>query len=631
MNQLPRFLLISLFFLAQAFAIEVITVQGPSEPTPEIQQLDLKDSFFFTPAVNLSPSSELEHLTGLRSPVLNAGAGAGSIGVYLENVSFRAQGYGNTNQLLGAPYELLFSEIYPGPSSERGNIIHGHIQYRSLKSQRKGTRARLSSDTQSRYRLILDHQSPQTLVAGVYDRSTGWREGSAFTQAKGHFHQFYNLGQVEGSTQLYLYSIDQNTSGYLIGKDSYRDRARLRQSDLEGAYRQAQGLLVRQNFLFDEHQLTLFARSHQMDFNMHWFPTAPTEDNSHTSYGAVYGYSRELTSTLTTSLETTYDFTRGRLEETQTQPSIGPFLQGEHYDYSIKSHYLSGVLSLHWRPLDRLLVQPGVRLNFHQHQYQNNLSNGILGRYKRVPSRTDRYRFAQPYLHLETLLGPWGKLKLKLDRSARSPEVNDLYRQLANQKDEEIPFERISSAELRYELTRDQYRGGLSLYTMRKRDFYFRDANADNILGKTQHQGLEFDFHFSPRPVLELGVYGTHALHRYVFDLEPTITYGQVIESAPRSSYSGHITLRPLDRFRLGLHGQYLSSYFIDTSNQHSYSGYTLFHLQGSLSIKRSTLSLSIRNLFDTRYAERADYFQGQYRYFPGRPRVVFLGLEHLF
>ena len=33
-------------------------------------------------------------------------------------------------------------------------------------------------------------------------------------------------------------------------------------------------------------------------------------------------------------------------------------------------------------------------------------------------------------------------------------------------------------------------------------------------------------------------------------------------------------------------------------------------------------------NLLDTAYADRADYAFGSYRYFPGMPRQVYVGLE---
>jgi iron complex outermembrane receptor protein len=38
--------------------------------------------------------------------------------------------------------------------------------------------------------------------------------------------------------------------------------------------------------------------------------------------------------------------------------------------------------------------------------------------------------------------------------------------------------------------------------------------------------------------------------------------------------------------------------------------------------------SLRVDNVFDTAYADRADYAFGSYRYFPARGRAVFLSLD---
>jgi outer membrane receptor protein involved in Fe transport len=39
--------------------------------------------------------------------------------------------------------------------------------------------------------------------------------------------------------------------------------------------------------------------------------------------------------------------------------------------------------------------------------------------------------------------------------------------------------------------------------------------------------------------------------------------------------------------------------------------------------------ALHIDNLFDKRYADRADFAFGNYRYFPARGRAVFLSLDY--
>ena len=53
-----------------------------------------------------------------------------------------------------------------------------------------------------------------------------------------------------------------------------------------------------------------------------------------------------------------------------------------------------------------------------------------------------------------------------------------------------------------------------------------------------------------------------------------------------------------------------------------------LLHLRASVRLgERWSLSGRVHNLTDTRYAERADFAFGNFRYFPGRERSLFIEL----
>jgi iron complex outermembrane receptor protein len=68
-----------------------------------------------------------------------------------------------------------------------------------------------------------------------------------------------------------------------------------------------------------------------------------------------------------------------------------------------------------------------------------------------------------------------------------------------------------------------------------------------------------------------------------------------------------------------------VGDYWIDAANLHRYSGYGLVNLRGLWQFApRWTTALRVTNALDVRYADRADYAFGTYRYFPGRPRAVF-------
>ena len=76
------------------------------------------------------------------------------------------------------------------------------------------------------------------------------------------------------------------------------------------------------------------------------------------------------------------------------------------------------------------------------------------------------------------------------------------------------------------------------------------------------------------------------------------------------------------------LEATWVDKYYIDPNNQHSYPGHELVNARAEWLISEKLRStLTVTNLLDTGYAERADYGFGNYRYFVGEPRSAVLGL----
>ena len=68
--------------------------------------------------------------------------------------------------------------------------------------------------------------------------------------------------------------------------------------------------------------------------------------------------------------------------------------------------------------------------------------------------------------------------------------------------------------------------------------------------------------------------------------------------------------------------------YFLDAANSQRYDGHDLLHLRWQRGLGRHwTLGARVMNLLDTRYAERADLAFGNFRYFPGAGRSLFLSV----
>ena len=79
----------------------------------------------------------------------------------------------------------------------------------------------------------------------------------------------------------------------------------------------------------------------------------------------------------------------------------------------------------------------------------------------------------------------------------------------------------------------------------------------------------------------------------------------------------------------LELEGIRMGPYYLDAANTARYPGHTLFNLRADWATSATTtLFARITNLTDREYAERADLAFGNFRYFPGLPRRLFVGIE---
>ena len=112
--------------------------------------------------------------------------------------------------------------------------------------------------------------------------------------------------------------------------------------------------------------------------------------------------------------------------------------------------------------------------------------------------------------------------------------------------------------------------------------------------------------------------------------LDQRIVAGLDVDTAPRNLSNFRLGWSPHVRFGAQLEVVQVGSYFVDASNSRSYPGHWLAHLRitGQLGAGwRATLRLD--NLMDRAYADRADFAQGDYRYFPGAGRRTQLQIEY--
>jgi outer membrane receptor protein involved in Fe transport len=212
----------------------------------------------------------------------------------------------------------------------------------------------------------------------------------------------------------------------------------------------------------------------------------------------------------------------------------------------------------------------------------------------------------------------------------RPPEMTELYRLQRAQRVADLEPEQLRSLELGLKGSYEAVAFELALYDMDRDGVILREANGENVAnGRTTHRGIEYDLRWRPWPTLELAAAGTWALHRYDFtrrvDGGESIVRGNDIDTAPREVGRYGIEWSPAAALEFEAELMVVGPYWLDASNEHRYGGYELVNLRGLWRFAPGwTAALRVTNALDTRYAARADYAFGTYRYFPGEPRAVY-------
>lgn len=604
------------------------------------------------PGVDIQQGSGAEHLTAIRSPVLTGSAGAGSF-LYLEDgVPMRASGFGNVNALMDAMTEEAGGiEVVRGPGSALygSNAEHGLINVLSRAPSLTleasltgwlGPHGVQNLNGTASTTIESDDGSSQGFRGSfALSEDGGFQANSGYGQQKGQFrYDFKNIGTRIRATMTAV-NLNQETAGYIVGYEAYKNPALYKTNPNPEAYRDAWAI---RSAIRIEHDLgdnqtiafTPYMRTNRMRFLMHFLPTEPIETNGHWSGGLLSSYEKTLNGGHKIIIGFDSEYTDGFVNENQTAPTPASppgYVQGIHYDFTVKEIVLAPYIHTVWNLDDATQLTAGARYEFTRYDYNNLTATGITGRYYRPADRNDTFSNLTPKLGLTHKFNDKIIGFLNIARAARAPQMSDLYRLQPGQDPNIINSEILDSVEVgaRGQIGMAEYE--VSTYFMKKRNYAFRDSANNNITnGKTKHMGIEFALTTPLAWGFDLAAAGTYARHTYDFtDIPDQIYPGNDIDTAPRTIANVRLGYNfDDDQARVEFEWVHMGSYKTDTANLHSYAGHDLLNLRAEYAV---TENLSIfgrlSNLLDTRYADRADYssFSGD-RYFPGEDRALYAG-----
>jgi outer membrane receptor protein involved in Fe transport len=621
--------------------------------------------FTRVPDVWVSRGDGQESLIAIRSPVLTGAGACGAFQILEDGIPIRPTGFCNVNELFEVDFaQAAAVEVARGPASSQygANALHGAINIITPRPGPQPWTFSLEAGPDDTYTGRVSSGAPHWRLDAQGLDTNGFRDDTPSDEQKLGVGHLASVGRWEVLTHLSASNLNQKTAGYIVGKDAYRDARLSRQNLNPGAYRDASSAraysawrtVVGEGTALS---ITPYARWSRMDFLQHFLPGQPTETNGQGSAGVIVDLRKRLAGGIDWQGGASLEYAHGFVTEIQDHPitSGSAFLKatrpaGVHYDFTVDSR-----MAALWEALDVPLdaasawhLLPSLRAEYLGYDYNNRALTGNT-RDDGTPCGFGGCLFNRPADrrdHFDNLAGRLGLRRGELadgqwhgawSSAFRPPQVSELYRLQRGQNVADLKSERLDGIELGYRRAWSDLRIDVTAFGMKKRHFIFTDAQGFNVSnGKTRHYGLETELTWRPAARHELNLAASLARHRYAFDRAASggevIKSGNEIDTAPPFMASAHWLYRPRRDLTLELEGIRMGPYYLDAANTARYPGHSLLNMRADWAASaHTTLFVRIINLTNRDYAERADFAFGEYRYFPGQPRSVFVGMEWMY
>jgi len=615
------------------------------------------------PGVSLQRGNGQESLPGIRSAVLTGAGACGSVLILEEAIPVRGPSFCNVNELFDTHFEQASRlEVVRGPSTAfyGSNSLTGSVNVSlPLKGpdtvslevgandyvRAKGTASYFSGDGAGRFFVTLTDDG-------------GYRDEAGYNQQKISWRHHQTLGRWKLNAGLTATRLDQETAGFITGRDSYLDRTLARQNPNPEAFRKTDSLRAwaRLSTQLNDRQrlqITPFVRVTDMDFLLHFLPGDPLEQNQQVGLGWQSSLLTQVSDNLSWTVGLDGDFSDGELTQVQDLPTQGSaFLQatiptGTQYDYQVDAAQLGVFGHLDWRITNRWSVIAGLRLERLEYDYDNRSLTGRTRddgtecgfggcRYSRPADREDSFNNLSPKLEVRFKPSDSIKFYASVSNSFRAPQASELYRLQREQQVADLDNVEATNFEFGGNYATDSLELSFSLYTARQTNVIIRDSDFFNVDGnRIDSRGVELSLAHNINEYWSWRVVGGWSEHKYASDQFSggVNINGNEVDTAPNLAGSAFLEWQPKPSMSAELQLQHVSDYFLDPENLSDYPGHTLLNLRASYQVSdRWQTSIRVLNLANRNYAERADFtsFTDE-RYFPGEPRSVFASFEYQF
>jgi len=630
-----------------------------SDELLRVTPVHIQQALSRVPGVSLQRGNGQESLPGIRSAVLTGAGACGSVLILEEAIPVRGAGVCNVNELFDTHFEQAGRiEVVRGANTSfyGSNALTGSVNVVLPSEGRDQASLEVGENSYLRGKAAVSYNGGRVYASITEDG--GYRDDSGYQQQKFSWRHAASVGNWQLQAGATYTDLDQETAGFIVGLDSFRDRDLARQNLDPEAFRKTRSLrtwLKASTELASGAQVhsTVYFRDTDMDFRLHFLPGDPLEQNAQTGIGWQSAITFTPSDSLNWAIGFDGDITDSELRQTQDEPTQGSaFLTetiptGVHYDYEVDAQQIALFTHADWSISEQWRVVAGARLERTDYDYDNLSLDGRTRddgtecgfggcRYSRPADREDDFTHLSPKLELHYVANDAWKFSVSLADSFRAPQATELYRLQREQTVADLDVVESVSAELSARYQSDNLQFSVSLYRLDIDNLIIRDSDFFNVDGQsTLSQGIEFSLDQRLSEQWSWRAVGSYADHEYTSDL---IIGGQnfngnTVDTAPEFFGSFFLTWQPNPKASVEFEVQHVSSYFLDPSNDNEYEGHTLLNARADYQLDDHWgFALRMLNVADQRYAERADFtsFTDE-RYFPGEPRSVFAEARYRF
>lgn len=635
-----------------------VTLIG-SEDLERVSPVHIQQILNRVPGVSFQRGNGQESLPSIRSAVVTGAGACGSVLILEESIPVRGAGACNLNELFDTHFEQAERiEVVRGANTAfyGSNALTGSVNVVLPSEGQDQAGLELGANNYVRAKAAVSYNGGR-VYATITDDG-GYRDDSGYNQQKLSWRHAQQLGRWQLKAGASYTSLDQQTAGFIVGRNSYKDRTLARQNLDPEAFRKTNSLRA---WLTASTELenganasgTVYVRDTDMDFRLHFLPGDPLEQNAQSGFGWQSAINIKVKESLNLTIGFDGDLTDSELQQTQDQPTLGSaFLRatiptGVHYDYQVDAQQMGLFTHADWSLAERWRLVAGARLEKTKYSYDNLSLNGRTRddgskcgfggcRYSRPADRDDSFTHLSPKLELHYNANNAWRFSLALADSFRAPQATELYRLQRAQTVADLDIVDAVSVELSAKYQVDSLQFSASIYRLDIDNLIIRDSSFFNVDGQsTLSHGVEFSFEQALNIRWSWRAIGSFAEHQYTSDLivGDRNFNGNAVDTAPEFFGSLFLTWQATPMASVEMEIQRMGSYYLDPSNDSEYQGHTLVNARVDYALDDHwAFGLRLLNATDQRYAERADFtsFTDE-RYFPGQPRSLFAEARYRF